>query len=362
LTLIPKFTKGDPSHPYHPRHFVHEQIDRLIRKKKSAPKTVQTIKACVDCIDDTDFVNHLIYASENDVKVQCVVDWRKTTLTRSENYARVKRSGIELLGVFCTPRDSLIELPPDMHTKFMTFGEEDSLLGSFNMTFDRWWANWETGVTSHSYGVARLLDNIFQSVRGGVIQRYGIDPLSPFNLLYTFGRHAMLNGKYYRPHHAIISEIHRARSSIKACLFLLGELWGEYGDTVTEALLQAKRRGVEIRLIFNGHMARQGDPGRECSMKEELSRPLLPAIARLKGSGISVALAYGVNDPFIPYSPLHSKYCIIDDRVVLDGSFNWYNTSVFSHDLLIVAKNAETASPYLYEFNQILNAFKIYWI
>ena len=88
-------------------------------------------------------------------------------------------------------------------------------LASFNITFDRWWANWESGMTFHSKGVCRLLDNIFQSQRGGVFQRYGIDPLSPFNLLYTFGRHTMSNGQYYRPHHAILAEINRARHSIK---------------------------------------------------------------------------------------------------------------------------------------------------
>ena len=67
---------------------------------------------------------------------------------------------------------------------------------------------------------------IFSRACARLIQRYGIDPMSHFNLLYTFGRHAALNGKFYRPHHAIISEIHRARHSIKLVLFLIGELRG----------------------------------------------------------------------------------------------------------------------------------------
>ena len=362
LDLVPKFTKGLPYHPYHPKHFIHEHIDQVIRKKKADSRGFQAIKVCVDCIDDTDFVNHLIYAKENNVKVQCIVDWRKMVLTKSDNYARLKRSGVELLGVFCTPKDPLIEVAPDMHNKFIIFGEEDSIVGSFNVTFDRWWTNWESGITFHSFAIARLLDNIFQSIRGGVIQRYGIDPLSPFNVLYTFGRQAILNGKYYRPHHAILSEIHRAKSSIRACLFIMGELQGEYGESVVDALIQARNRGVAVEVIFNGHMARHGSSSREYSMREELNRPLLPAIARLKHGGISIALAYGINDHLIPYSPLHSKYCIIDDRVILDGSFNWYNTSVFSHDLLVVVKNPLAAYSYTYEFNEILKTFRIQWI
>jgi len=195
-------------------------------------------------------------------------------------------------------------------------------------------------------------------VRGGVIQRYGVDPLSPFTLLYTFGGQTILNGNLYRPHHAILSEIGRARRSIRACLFLIHELRGEHGDSVIDALLHARARGVDIQIILNGHMARQGDPGQARSMDEEIRRPLLPAVARLVHSGIPIALAYGQAEQRVPYCPLHSKYCVIDDSIVLDGSFNWYNTSVLSHDMLVVANNPELARAYLHEFGQILRLFR----
>ncbi|MCB0051299.1 MAG: phospholipase D family protein, partial [Caldilinea sp.] len=135
------------------------------------------------------------------------------------------------------------------------------------------------------------------------------------------------NGKYYRPNHAILSEIHRARHSIRLCLFLLGELQGEHGDSVIDALIQARARGVDVQAILNGHLARQGDPGREYTMEEELRRPLLPAVYRLQQAGIPLLLAYGRYDQPVPYCPIHSKYCVIDERIVLEGSFNWYNTS-----------------------------------
>ncbi len=360
LRVTPKFTRGKTDHPYHPKRFIHDHIDKVIWQRQHDPARPATIKVSVDCIDDTDFVNHLLHAHYCGVKVQCVVDWRKMMLTNSQNYARLKRAGIELLGVFCTPKHPSIEVAPDMHTKFIIFGDSDCILGSFNITFDRWGANWESGMTFHSQGVCRLLDNVFQSQRGGVIQRYGVDPLSQFNLLYTFGRQATLSGRYYRPHQAIISEIRRARFSIKLCLFLIGEMTGEHDDSVVDALIEAKQRGVDVRIIFNGHLARQGDPGKEVSIQEERQRPLLPAVDRLRRAGIPVALAYGVYDQPVPYSPLHAKYCIIDEQIVLEGSFNWYNTSVFSHDLLVVVANREVARPYLYEFGQILNRLRIY--
>lgn len=361
LNMTPKFTKGLRHHPYHPKRFIHDQIDLLLKKKQRDQGKETKIKVCVDCIDDTDFINHLIFAHSCGIKVQCIVDWRKMTLTNSENYVRLKRSGIELLGVFCSSSHSLVEVAPDMHNKFIIFGDEDCILGSFNITFDTWGANWESGATFHSHGICRLLDNIFQSIRGGVLQQYGVDPLSHFNLFYTFGRHKMMNGNNYRPHQAIISQIHGARRSITACLFLLGELQGDYGDSVVDALIHAKNRGVELRFIFNGHVARMGDAGQEYPMGEELKRPLLPAIARLRRAGVPIALAYGVNDHAIPYSPLHAKYCIVDDHIVLDGSFNWYNTSVFSHDHLTVTSNRQIAKMYTHEFFSALHSLRVYW-
>jgi hypothetical protein len=361
LQVIPKFTKGQPDHPYHPKQFIHDQIDRVIGQSQG-DSPARAVKVCVDCIDEGDFVSHLMYARSRGVRVQCLVDWRKMMLTNSGNYLRLKRSGIELMGVFCTRKHPLMEVAPDMHNKFIIFGEENCLLGSFNITFDRWGNNWESGLSFHSRGVCRMLDNVFQSIRGGIIQPYGVDPLSPFNLFYTLGRQFLLNGKGYGPHQAIISEIHRARASIKACLFLLGELQGEYGDSVVEALIQARNRGVDVRILFNGHMARQGNPARAYSPRQEWDRPLLPAVERLHRAGMPIALVYGLFSEADSYSPLHSKYCIIDDQVVLDGSFNWYNTSVFSHDLLVVLRNHGVALQYLYEFDQILRRFKVYWL
>jgi phosphatidylserine/phosphatidylglycerophosphate/cardiolipin synthase-like enzyme len=81
----------------------------------------------------------------------------------------------------------------------------------------------------------------------------------------------------------------------------------------------------------------------------------------LKDAGVPVALAYGQDDFEVPYSPIHSKYCVFDEHVVLDGSFNWYNASVYSHDIVILARNAEAAQPYLFEFDQILRRLRIYW-
>ncbi len=348
---VPKFTRGQPQHPYHPKRYVHDMIDATIAHKRSSPDRLVTIKVSVDCVDDTDFVNHLLYAAGNGVWVQVQVDWRKMVLTNSENYVRLKRSGIELLGVFCTVKHDRIEMPPDMHNKFVVFGQADAIVGSFNMTFDRWGSNWESGMALHSEGVARLLDNVFHSIRGGVVQRYVVDPFADFNLLYTFGRQVVPCGEAYRPQQAIFTEIHRARRCIKLNLFMIGELAGDHEDSVVDALLEARRRGVDVQAIVNGHMARKGDPATAHPMGEELSRPLQDSVIRLKHAGIPVFMAYGVHDNRVPYCPIHAKSAVFDDSRVLDGSFNWYNTSAFSHDVALVVSRQDVAWNYLNEWH-----------
>ncbi|MCQ8127872.1 hypothetical protein [Methylomonas rivi] len=76
---------------------------------------------------------------------------------------------------------------------------------------------------------------------------------------------------------------------------------------------------------------------------------------------IRVGLVYGQEDHPVPYSPILSKYCVIDNYIVIEGSFNGYNTSVFSHDLIVVAANHDAAKPYLYEFDQIQRSFRVFY-
>ena len=64
--------------------------------------------------------------------------------------------------------------------------------------------------------------------------------------------------------------------------------------------------------------------------------------------------------------PLGERYAFpIDARIGTSfprtNDFNWYNASVFSHDIVIVAANHQVAEPYLFEFDQILRRLRIFW-
>ena len=58
----------------------------------------------------------------------------------------------------------------------------------------------------------------------------------------------------------------------------------------------------------------------------------------------------------------YSKQYVIDRQIILDGSFNWYNTSVVSHDMLIVLNHYDIAKLYLQEADQILSTFRTLWL
>jgi phosphatidylserine/phosphatidylglycerophosphate/cardiolipin synthase-like enzyme len=187
-----------------------------------------------------------------------------------------------------------------------------------------------------------------------------VDLHAGFNLLYTYGRQLLPCGRAYRPQHAIFHEIHQARRSIRLNLFTLGDLSGDHEDSVVDALIQARNRGVDTQLIVNGHMTRQGDPGIARTMGEELGRPLLSAIYRLKCAGLPVYMAYGQHDDHVPYCPIHAKSAIFDDYRVIEGSFNWYNTSSFSHDVSVVAARHDVAQNYLDEWHSTMRNLRMF--
>lgn len=55
---------------------------------------------------------------------------------------------------------------------------------------------------------------------------------------------------------------------------------------------------------------------------------------------------------------MHNKFCVIDQDVVINGSYNWTNKAVENHEnIMIVSGDEETALNYLTEFNQIKRKF-----
>ncbi|MCC6683724.1 MAG: DUF1669 domain-containing protein, partial [Bacteroidia bacterium] len=56
---------------------------------------------------------------------------------------------------------------------------------------------------------------------------------------------------------------------------------------------------------------------------------------------------------------LHNKFCVIDKKNVITGSYNWTNKAQYnSEDILIHSNNYELAAYYTEQFDKILEKFK----
>lgn len=134
-------------------------------------------------------------------------------------------------------------------------------------------------------------------------------------------------------HQAIIGEIKSARKSIDVAIFNFTS------RRLTKALLdQAKK--VRIRVLFDERSAK----AISISQHKEL-----------KGKGVAIKLVRlpgkGVRAP-----KFHHKFCVIDNREVLTGSYNWtVLADEKSYENLVVIRDKKLAKKFSKEFERIWN-------
>ncbi|MGB9631254.1 MAG: phospholipase D-like domain-containing protein [Candidatus Methanodesulfokora sp.] len=101
-------------------------------------------------------------------------------------------------------------------------------------------------------------------------------------------------------------------------------------DSIGDALIEAKKRGVVIRVIFERSQVNQWSE-----------------YSRLKSEGIQVML--DENDAY-----MHNKFMVIDGKVVLTGSYNYSKQADTQNDEnLIVIEDGKVARAYEDEFNEM---------
>jgi phosphatidylserine/phosphatidylglycerophosphate/cardiolipin synthase-like enzyme len=125
---------------------------------------------------------------------------------------------------------------------------------------------------------------------------------------------------------AIIEWINRANKSIHIMMYSFTL------DSISDALILAHSKGIEILIIFE---------------REQISK--YSEDIKLKNAGINIRYD---NNPAL----MHNKVMIIDNKVVLTGSFNWSSQAEEENNenLLIIIDN-ELAELYEKEFQKIWN-------
>ena len=124
---------------------------------------------------------------------------------------------------------------------------------------------------------------------------------------------------------AIISEINRAHKSIDIAMFSFTS------REIANALIEAKQRHLKIRITLNIDQIK--DPYSKCKF--------------LVSKGINVKFHMG-------QGLMHNKFAVIDNLVVLTGSFNWTNTAEKKNaENLLIIKDRELAWKYTKQFKHL---------
>jgi fido (protein-threonine AMPylation protein) len=354
------FTRGNPGSPDHPVHEVHRAIDEVVDRKRRDKKGRHYLHLAIFDFDHFNIAEHLIYAWRSGVEVECIADWAAVSPTNpTDNVARMRRAGIPVLGVVRNTPGVPDEGIGSMHTKFIVFDGQLVHSSSYNLHFHLWGGNREETLILRSPQAALLFENAFQAIRGGVVQPLQVDPEARFNLYYSFGYTRTKSGKPFRAQDALITEINHARTSIDACMFDIGFLKGvsvadDHETDVVTALINARDRGVKVKLLLNGQIAHTGPM--PASWDKDFPRPLKPAAQRLKDAWMDVGFVYYHESI---YSPLHHKLAAIDGQTCVIGSYNWYEASVVSDEVLVVLRDPVLAKELADETRLIEKSYRI---
>lgn len=124
----------------------------------------------------------------------------------------------------------------------------------------------------------------------------------------------------------IIQSIRMAKHSIWITIAWFSD------NNLYQELQNQKNQGVHIRILISDEQTNQN------------------MIAKLKEQfETTVVSRWGYNS----YNRLHSKYCIIDNSIILQGSFNWTPTASQNEEHLTVSVDKQLAEQYTEYFKEI---------
>lgn len=126
----------------------------------------------------------------------------------------------------------------------------------------------------------------------------------------------------------ITQQLQSARKSIDVCVFTITD------DRITRALLEADRRGVAVRIVSDDD--KRDDTGSD--------------VYSLASKGIRVRVDPNRNH-------MHHKFAIIDERIVITGSYNWTRGATRNLENVLVTTEPDIVISYKREFDRLWQLF-----
>lgn len=132
----------------------------------------------------------------------------------------------------------------------------------------------------------------------------------------------------------IIKNIHEAKEEL--CIAVA---WFT-SKTLMEELRSLKRQGVNVKVIISDHTS---------NFQNNNENKLINVCNRVKMVVIPKRGNRNYNNL------MHNKYCIIDNKKVIDGSYNWSNNAKYNLEHVIVIESRTVAKMYKDNFDKIYN-------
>lgn len=128
---------------------------------------------------------------------------------------------------------------------------------------------------------------------------------------------------------AIRDEFSRARRKVDACVFTITD------DRIRDAMLAARRRGVEIRVITDN----------DKSMDEGSD------VEPLRRAGVEVRVDE-------TEAHMHHKFAVFDGQRLLTGSYNWTRSAArYNQENVVITDDASLVSSFTREFERLWTEF-----
>lgn len=127
----------------------------------------------------------------------------------------------------------------------------------------------------------------------------------------------------------IIALIKQAKHSINICVFTISD------NIIVREILAAHKRGIKVVIISDNDKA--NDKGSD--------------IDRLSAQGVQVILDHSPHH-------MHHKFAIFDDKILLNGSFNWTRSATdVNQENILVTANSELVLAYIEKFQALKKRF-----
>lgn len=154
-----------------------------------------------------------------------------------------------------------------------------------------------------------------------------------FAILENADNTPLRNEVYFSPgndcRNAILKELRMATKSAFICVFTISD------DLISQEILNCKKRGISIKVITDN------DKSFDCGSD----------IEDLANQGVPVKMDTSPNH-------MHHKFAIIDESVLITGSYNWTRSAYERNQENILITNSEDAiGNYMREFNRLWTAF-----